>query len=309
MAVELDPRRGRQGAGQERHQDLLVGAAHFAAWYTAIVATPPAPHPSDLLARARAAWPGFDVPEADLLTRLGRNPEREWTELEVCDIYLACGCARALPAALAAFDAHYLVEVAPALARLRPSGTLVDEVKQILREKLLVAAPGKTARILDLAGGGDLRALVRVAAIRTALNLRRRDERLQPLGDSDVLELLAPDASPALAVMKARHRTELKQAFEDALAALTPRDRNVLRLHLLHGLSIDEIGHLHQVHRATAARWLEKIRGELDRVTRDRLHQRFGVDPTEVESLIRLVQSRLEVSFRRLLDDPPDPGT
>jgi RNA polymerase sigma-70 factor (ECF subfamily) len=77
----------------------------------------------------------------------------------------------------------------------------------------------------------------------------------------------------------------------------------VLKLHLVHRLSIDEIGRAHGVHRATAARWLERVRDELQAETRRLLRQRLGLDLAGIDSMVALVESRLEVSFRRLLTD------
>ncbi len=265
------------------------------------------------IGRAREAWPGVDVPvEAvvDLVaTRLASSGEapaaslqERLAQMQVADLYLACGCARGDAAALRAFEQRYFTAVAPALARMGASG-LVDEVKQILREKWFVAAPGRPPRILDLAGNGDLGGLVHVAAIRTALKLRRFDERVELVDRESMLDALAPHADPELALVKEQHRAELKRAVGDAVASLSPRGRNVLKLHLVHGLSIDEIGRAHGVHRATAARWLERVREELQAETRRLLRQRLGLDGAEMESVVRLVESRLEVSFRRLLTD------
>jgi RNA polymerase sigma-70 factor (ECF subfamily) len=72
-------------------------------------------------------------------------------------------------------------------------------------------------------------------------------------------------------------------------------------MHLLHGLSIDAIGSSFRVHRATAARWLGSIRAKLDRETRRLLRERKGLTDPEFDSLVRLVESRIQVSFRRVL--------
>lgn len=67
---------------------------------------------------------------------------------------------------------------------------------------------------------------------------------------------------------------QLKEAFQlafrDAVNALTSRERNLLRYHYLSDLSIDQIGTLYHVHRATAARWVAQARERLISDTRKR---------------------------------------
>ncbi len=61
------------------------------------------------------------------------------------------------------------------------------------------------------------------------------------------------------------------------------------------------MGKLHQVHRATAARWLQSIRDALLERTRVELQARLGAGAADVDSVIRLVASRLDVSLERVL--------
>jgi RNA polymerase sigma-70 factor (ECF subfamily) len=255
---------------------------------------------------ARAAWPGISVPDPDIAALLGSRvtspDESEIAKLPAADLYLAAACARGDAAALRAFEGRTFPGARAVLARMGLDQDEMDEVLQIVRERLFVAAPGQAPRILSAAGHGDLGGLVRVAAIRTALNLRRRDQRLDRSGDEAILAALAPDADPELALLQERHRAAVKRAVEDALAALEPRERNVLRLHLLHGLSIDDIGKHYQVHRATAARWLATVRDRLDREARRLLRERLDLTRPEVDSLLGIVDSRLHVSFGRILE-------
>jgi RNA polymerase sigma-70 factor (ECF subfamily) len=200
------------------------------------------------------------------------------------------------------FEERFFSALRPALGKMRLDQAAMDEVHQLVRERLFVPAAGKSrARIAELAGQGDLRALVRLSGVRIALNLKRRDKRLVPDDDEAILSTLAADDDPELAVLKSRYRRDVKAAFESALAQLSARERAVLRLHLIHRVSIDEIGEIYRVHRATAARWLARVRSQLDEATRQALRDALGVESEDLASVIRLVQSRLEVSFDRLL--------
>ena len=257
-----------------------------------------------LIRAARAAWPGIDVPEdafAALLAAQAAGPAaRPLASLPAPELWLALACARGDTKALRELEARTFPGARAVLGRMGLSADEIAEVLQILRERLLVTSPGQAPGILAVAAHGDLPGVIRVAAARTALNLRRKDHRLD-VGDDRLLRELCPDDNPELAALKAQHRGAFKAALEDALAGLTAQERNVLRMHLLHALSIDAIGGAYQVHRATAARWLTAIREKLDRETRRLLRERQGLTDPEVDSLVRLVESRIEVSFRRVL--------
>lgn len=86
----------------------------------------------------------------------------------------------------------------------------------------------------------------------------------------------------------------------------------MLSLHYLQGVGLEELARAWRVHRATVSRWLVAAREAFLGRTRDELVTRAGIDRLEVDSLVRALQSQLEVSLRRLLDgdaaQPLDPG-
>jgi RNA polymerase sigma-70 factor (ECF subfamily) len=96
-------------------------------------------------------------------------------------------------------------------------------------------------------------------------------------------------------------RTSFREAFAEAAASLEAQERNVLRLNLVHGVSIDRIGLMYGAHRTTAARWVERARQRLESGTRERMVRRLGISESECGSLLKLVWSRLDASAERLL--------
>jgi hypothetical protein len=64
------------------------------------------------------------------------------------DLSLAAGCARQEPLALATFEERYLKPLRTFVSEIDSNPARLDELKQLLRERLLVAAaPGATPRI------------------------------------------------------------------------------------------------------------------------------------------------------------------
>ncbi|MDC0671954.1 sigma factor-like helix-turn-helix DNA-binding protein [Nannocystis radixulma] len=261
---------------------------------------------ADLLRRGRLAWPGLAVTDeafaACVAVRV-RGSARlldALSALPADDLVLVTACAHGDAGAIEMFEERYFRPAREALRRMRCDAAVIDDLLQRLRERLFVAPGGELPRICGLVGGGDLGALVRIAAVRLGLNAARDDRRSDDDPES-LLERLAIDLDPEAELIAAHARSALARAFTDTLAALTARDRTVLRLHLVHGLAIDEIGATFRVHRSTAARWLAKIRSDLEEGTLKLLRERLDLSEGEAASLARLLQSRLEISFSRVL--------
>jgi RNA polymerase sigma-70 factor (ECF subfamily) len=257
---------------------------------------------------ARAAWPTVVLSDDAFLGHLAgvlrRGASRSVEELvargTTGDLYLACGCASGDPAALAAFEAHHLSGLDTTLARLALPAWVVDDVKQDVRRRLLVGEDARPPRIADFTGAGNLRGWLRVVAVNTARQILRRADPAPTAAELvDVVPSAADDAEMEL--LKTHYREQFRAAFSVALAELPPRDRTLLRQHYLLGLGIGQIGEMYGVHRGTAARWLDRCTSLLLSATRRTLATRLRVDRADVDSILRLVRSKLEVSIRTAL--------
>lgn len=184
-----------------------------------------------------------------------------------------------------------------ALRRLRLAGGTADEVKQALRVELLVDDP----KIADYAGRGELAAWLRVTATRKALKLIRRGQREETLDELLLDHWPAATPDPVHKHLRQTYTTELKSAIHQAFSALEVRQRNLLRQHILDELTIDDLARLYRVHRATCARWLADARAELAKATRKRLVAALGLPADDVESLLRFLDSDIELSISRIL--------
>lgn len=80
------------------------------------------------------------------------------------------------------------------------------------------------------------------------------------------------------------------------------RSKETTRSSVVDGWSIDRIGALYDIHRATAARRVAAARDELGAAIRAALAARLEISVDEVDSIVRLVQSRIDVSLEHLLE-------
>jgi RNA polymerase sigma-70 factor (ECF subfamily) len=248
-----------------------------------------------LYEQGRAHFPDVRVPEAAFDAAV---EARGGASVRAAELYLCVACEAGDPAALRAFESRYLSQLGSAISRINPSPAFADEVRQRLRERLFVGSPGSPgspARISTWSGVAPLEAWLRATAVRTALTLLR--ERGQARQEPSFEEAVQ-QGDPELAYLRERYRTECQQAFGAALRALSSRDRTLLRLRYLDGLSIDALAPLHGIHRATAARWVAAARARLLEGTRREMQARLGGSVTDMDSLLRLVRSDLVVNLR-----------
>lgn len=210
------------------------------------------------------------------------------------DLYLACACVAGDPSAIAVADRELVPAIDAALTTW--DRTLVDETRQRLRAMLLVDHRGKGPLIAQYSGRGALKRWVRVVAAREAGKTLREDRAETPVDDERLFDALAPASDPLVSAMKRDAADAFRAAFVAALGALEPRERTTLRMHVLDGLTIDDIAPLYDVHRATVARWIASAKHAVLERTRKRLMHELRLDADEVDSLIRLVQSRIELA-------------
>jgi RNA polymerase sigma-70 factor (ECF subfamily) len=137
-----------------------------------------------------------------------------------------------------------------------------------------------------------------VVAVHALQKQRRRGRAEEQRSEAAIEDVIA---DPQLEFLKRRDRPRFQEAFRAALAALPVRERALLRLHYAEGLSAEQLGALHRVHRATATRWLAQARQLLLDELRRGLAESLRIDRREVSSLVRLLRSQLEISLRQAL--------
>jgi len=255
------------------------------------------------LAEARRALPDVELAAEAFVPFLARWVPADAAlpggidQLHIADLYLACACLQGDRRAIERFDQELVSAADLAFRTTGCEPAAAEDIRQEQRVRLLVGVAGHPPKLETYSGRGSLFSWLRVIVVRA---VQRRGRRRNPelADDRWLAELASPADDAEIAHLKRLYRSEFRTAFQGALTALTGRERNMLRYRYLEGLSIDQIGEIHGVHRATVARWIKKAQETLMGETRARMMEDLVVDPDELESILRLVRSRLEVSIR-----------
>ncbi|WP_224245735.1 transcriptional regulator [Hyalangium gracile] len=263
---------------------------------------------SEAVARSQQAWSEVRIPPEDFARHLGKclpagaQLEPGLRAMHCEDLYLALAGLEGDRSALEAIDRTALAPAERAVRRVDAADAFVDEVMQLTRLRLLVGEDRKGPRLSEYAGKGPLRRWAEAVAVGVAVSLKRRPEHTTPLDDA-MLESGLGASDPELAMMQQRYRPSFRAAFAEALASLSVRDRNLLRLSLAQGLGVEALGSLHHVHASTISRWLAKARAELLEGTRAGLARRLALNTAQLDSLLRVLDGHLEVSLSSLFKE------
>jgi RNA polymerase sigma-70 factor (ECF subfamily) len=256
----------------------------------------------DCLEAAQAEWPevtlALDRYVAHLATHVPENAAGNPLDgMHTADMYLACACAAGDEAATRTFTTAYLDTIRAVIGRSAPQA--VDDVSQRVLAGLLA---GDAPSIRTFGGRSSLRSWLRVVATRAVYAHAKREKR--HVGDDlDAIadRIDADTDDPEIEQLKRRYRAEFKRGFAHAFDRLDVRERNLLRHEHLDGLGVGEMATLYDVHRATITRWRNDARAKLLSETRKFFRQEVKLDGKEFESVLRLIESQLDVSLTRLL--------
>jgi RNA polymerase sigma-70 factor, ECF subfamily len=256
-----------------------------------------------------AAWPAISIAPGVLAAHLARCLPAEQELLlaletiRCADLFLAAGCASNDAAALAAFDAMLGPTVDGSVRSIDPNPAFLSEVRQYVRQRLLMTEGDAPARIATYSGRGPLHSWLRAVAVRGALNLKEAAPRESPLPGPG-LELAMSGGDPEWQLLRSQHHKEFKEAFEGALGSLEPDERTLLRFQVVDGLTTEQIGKLFQVNKGTVSRRLQKARDRLLSQTRRAVAAKLALTPAELDSFMGAVRGSMDVSLIRFLAGP-----
>jgi RNA polymerase sigma-70 factor (ECF subfamily) len=254
----------------------------------------------ELYERACRAWPTL-VLDRDVWRRhldaLGWSDESPpFPE----HLYLACACGRGDAEALRLVDGQFVSPLLGAAQRKLRDLDAAEEVLQLTRERLFT---GPEPRILTYRGSGHLRVWLMMVMSRLIAS-SKRSEAAQHRRERGLVELWEEIAEglPQRPSVQPQAVELVERCLRRAFAALPARDRAVMKLYYLEGLSIDAIGTMYTRHRSQVARWLvgcrDRVRDELRRQVQREIG---GIGESEVGSLLRMLQEEIDVTISTLL--------
>ncbi|HKO52225.1 MAG TPA: sigma-70 family RNA polymerase sigma factor [Polyangiaceae bacterium] len=216
--------------------------------------------------------------------------------------FLRLACLDGAPGAIQTFELDYLVPLHAVLERRCGDATLADETLQQLRHKLLL---GEAPRLSSYQSTGHLRAWLQVVALRVCQDLaRQRGVRWAREVPFEVPSMMRQLQSPGAELDSQLIKNEVDEMFALALRevvqTLPEGERHALRMHLLAGWNVSQIGEALKIHRATAARWIASAKERLNDNVRLLLRERLDLSEVELERLFSLMNTHLDLRLSQV---------
>lgn len=256
----------------------------------------------EALATARTKWPGVHLDDEAFASfvaqRICSDDKEPSLPAATIDLYLVAACLKHDEEALVRFEQDIFCNIQPVFLKLGLSAQDSEDLGQDLRERLIVGREDKEAALTRFLGTGNLIHWIRAVASREALATYRGKRNETSLEE----QILEDPSDPLLSQLKERYRNDFKEALHTAIDSLEPREHLILQALISDGRSVAEVASLYKVHRVTASRWIAKIRKDLFSRTRKNLRARLRVSEEEFDSVVRMIESQMEMSLVRVLD-------
>lgn len=263
-----------------------------------------------------ASWPQIPITAEKYAQLLGRQLSggaalQDLSTLRARDLYLVCALGLGDRTAQAILESEYMPRVRHALLQFGTSEPGIADIKQNLYGRLLEKRDATVVR-LGYGGRGDLGSWLCTCAIREAGQKHKKRQRELALEHASEEILRDLHSSPEVATLTGRLKEVFQESFKEAIATLSSRERNLLRYHFLAELSIDQIGAIYHIHRATAARWVAKAQERLVKKTRELFVLRAQVNAESLPRIMELIESQLSVNLgnvlKRSTENDPNAG-
>jgi len=250
------------------------------------------------------SWPSLRVNSEGLGRYLDERAcsDEQVTPSIARDLFLAFACLSEASNAVEAFQADYRPIVSATAQRFDGSGHLAEELWQQLARTWFVKDGDRVPRIGAYHGRGPLSAWVRTCAKRAAIRMVKPKTSEVLMTHEALAEELTEACDQELVLLKNHYAELFRQELLGALGELPGRDRTLLQLHLIAGLSTTRIAEMYQVNQSTISRQLQRTAANIFGRLKQRVHARLGVATAELEALIDLARSQIEFTLSSLDD-------
>ena len=217
------------------------------------------------------------------------------------DLFLACGAIAGDPGAVAKLRREYWPVIVGYLRHLRAANVSIDDIEQSLWGAVLVGDEGRPPKLASYSGSGSLAGFIGVTAQRLALRTLGREE-----AEARAAALAAAEASALAAGMEAdfakqRYAADFERAVRAGLEVLDDRQRMILRMRTVHGLTVDRIARVYGVSQSTVSRWFDKARATVLEEARRALRKTVVLTDSDFDWLAGLMASQLDLSVSEIL--------
>jgi RNA polymerase sigma-70 factor (ECF subfamily) len=251
----------------------------------------------------RSSHPALDLDDASFVAHLGRcgAPVAEArSKLYAGDLFLACACLMGNAAAVAQLQAECAPVLGRYLKRVERSAEIREEVEQRLWDELLVGGE-KGPKLATYSGRGPLGVWIAISGQRIALMMLRHERAESRARNEAAARSQLADADPEMAAIKEHYRPQFQEAVESAIAALDVRDKNIYRMYLVEGVTLERIAKAYGVTHPTVLRWLDRARRQVLDESKRRLREKLLVSSSDFESIARLLASQLDLNISHVL--------
>jgi RNA polymerase sigma-70 factor, ECF subfamily len=201
------------------------------------------------------------------------------------DLFLAMGCSRQDRVAWE----HFAEEYIPLLQKFSTQACGDSGEGEDLAQEITVKMLKEGNRLAGYNGRGSLAGWLRAAVAHAAVDRFRRARRLVSLDDSSHSGALAnwvdSGDQDSEETLDSRWGPIISNAVSESISRLAARDRLVLGLYYLRGISLLAIGRQFRIHEATVSRWLERLRRDIRKQLEIDLRKKHGLCADDIRSL------------------------
>ncbi|MEW5741321.1 MAG: hypothetical protein AB1938_20530 [Myxococcota bacterium] len=226
--------------------------------------------------------------------------------LRLGDLFLAWACLEGQRAALTEFEAEVMPQVERAARRAQGGAGVAAEIANATRARLLVADGDRRPGLTQYTGTGPLASFAMVVAMRLAVDLHRQGPPEQTL-EGVLLEACDPRWCADDALTRAAIAPVVQRALVSATAALSPRERTLLKLHVVQGVSAQALGRMYRVHRATTTRWLADARKKVLAEMTAGLRRELAVGDETLGEMMGVLLGGLELTLSGVFTGAEEP--
>jgi RNA polymerase sigma-70 factor len=223
------------------------------------------------------------------------------------DIFLAMGCSRQDRVSWE----HFADEYIPLLRKFSTQACGDSGEGEDLAQEIIVKMLKEGNRMAGYNGRGSLAGWLRASVAHAAVDRFRRENRLVSLEnslDNGAIESWTDSGgADSEETLDSRWGPIIASAVSESISRLAARDRLVLGLYYLRGISLLAIGRQFRIHEATVSRWIERIRRNIRKQLESDLRKKHGLGADDIRSLRKYVSiSAVAEPIAETLSAAPD---